>query len=383
MIGSLEPNQASCQPDGNCTADFWISSTCHCDILKAFEWNCSQFIQCSNNILYFMNCPKWTLFSEDSQRCDWPYNVNCDNQMSTTTMTPRSTTEQATTPKPTTAPPLTTRTTTKPTTTAASIRPLLSTVTQPPSSTTTTATTTKIPTTTTTTSTKTNTTTNMATKTTTTTTITTTTTKTTTSMATTTTTTTTTTTSRSSSPKTSTAITSTTPISTQTTSRTFPTTTTSSDVTPDFLQESPITMLSTEFIANRYNVSESGFRINVSNGYVSFEFVYNLKIEFQNCKTKVLFTHLKIIGNLLVTNFFIKDQIINLTYHEKLNEFPSTILILNPGGCALYEFPIKMDQIHMFIKAAKKPKLVSKTRSKIIIRISTFESLYLRIVSSS
>ena len=97
----------------------------------------------------------------------------------------------------------------------------------------------------------------------------------------------------------------------------------------------------------------------------------------------MLFTHLKIIGNLLVTNFFVKDQKINLTDHEKLNEFPSTILILNPAGCALYEFPIKMDQIHMFIKAAKKPKLVSKTRSKIIIRISTFESLYLGIVSSS
>ena len=96
----------------------------------------------------------------------------------------------------------------------------------------------------------------------------------------------------------------------------------------------------------------------------------------------MLFTHLKIIGNLLVT-FFVKDQKINLTDHEKLNEFPSTILILNPGGCALYEFPIKMDQIHMFIKAAKKPKLVSKTRSKIIIWISTFESLYLRIVSST
>ena len=63
-------------------------------------------------------------------------------------------------------------------------------------------------------------------------------------------------------------------------------------------------MLGTDFIANRFNVSESGFRINVSNGYVSFEFVYNFKIELQNCKTKMLFTHLKIIGNLLVTIFF-------------------------------------------------------------------------------
>ena len=56
---------------------------------------------------------------------------------------------------------------------------------------------------------------------------------------------------------------------------------------------------------------------------------------------------------------FVKDQNINLTEHERLNEFPSTILILNPGGCALFEFPIKMEQINMFIQSAKKPRLVS------------------------
>ena len=56
---------------------------------------------------------------------------------------------------------------------------------------------------------------------------------------------------------------------------------------------------------------------------------------------------------------FVKDQNINLTEHERLNEFPSTILILNPGGCALFEFPIKMEQINMFIQSAKKPGLVS------------------------
>ena len=63
------------------------------------------------------------------------------------------------------------------------------------------------------------------------------------------------------------------------------------------------------------------------------------------------------IGNL--PQIFVKDQNINLTEHEKLNEFPSTILILNPGGCAHFEFPIEMEQINMFIQSCSIIALLS------------------------
>ncbi len=43
-----------------------------------------------------------------------------------------------------------------------------------------------------------------------------------------------------------------------------------------------------------------------------------------------------------------------MTAGEILNGFPNLKLTLNPGGCAVYQFPVESDQGNIFIQPAKK-----------------------------
>ena len=49
-----------------------------------------------------------------------------------------------------------------------------------------------------------------------------------------------------------------------------------------------------------------------------------------------------------------QDEDSGRTDGEELNDFPELRLILNPGGCAMYQFPVKTDQQFAIIHPARK-----------------------------
>ena len=55
-----------------------------------------------------------------------------------------------------------------------------------------------------------------------------------------------------------------------------------------------------------------------------------------------------------LTNFYGQDEDAHRAEIEKLNNFPELRMILNPGGCAFYEFPVADDQLYMFVQPAAK-----------------------------
>ena len=55
-----------------------------------------------------------------------------------------------------------------------------------------------------------------------------------------------------------------------------------------------------------------------------------------------------------MTSFYEQDEDAHRAEIEKLNNFPELRMILNPGGCAFYEFPVADDQFYMFVQPAAK-----------------------------
>ena len=53
-------------------------------------------------------------------------------------------------------------------------------------------------------------------------------------------------------------------------------------------------------------------------------------------------------------NHNLKDEDAHRSSIEELNNFPASRMILNPGGCAFYEFEVTNDEFNMFIQPAHK-----------------------------
>ena len=49
-----------------------------------------------------------------------------------------------------------------------------------------------------------------------------------------------------------------------------------------------------------------------------------------------------------------KDEEVDRTESDALNGFPPMKMSLLPGGCGIYEFPVRPGQINCFIQPAKK-----------------------------
>jgi len=83
-----------------------------------------------------------------------------------------------------------------------------------------------------------------------------------------------------------------------------------------FYTEEPIVkMLTVSSVADRYPAAASGYRQNLENGY---------------------------------------DEDAQRTEGEILNEFPEFRMMLNPGGCGFYQFPLEHDQKFCYVQPAKK-----------------------------
>ena len=50
----------------------------------------------------------------------------------------------------------------------------------------------------------------------------------------------------------------------------------------------------------------------------------------------------------------LQDEDAQRTEIEILNDFPALRMILNPGGCAFYQFEVNGDETNMFVQPAKK-----------------------------
>ncbi|XP_043197431.1 peritrophin-1-like [Amphibalanus amphitrite] len=77
-------------------------------VFVASDQSCSQFYLCSNGRPILLTCPDGLYFNEDTDQCDYRFNVNC-TEPATTTTTERPTTEG---PVPTTEGPVPTNFTT-------------------------------------------------------------------------------------------------------------------------------------------------------------------------------------------------------------------------------------------------------------------------------
>ena len=102
----------------------------------------------------------------------------------------------------------------------------------------------------------------------------------------------------------------------------------------DFLQEIPVKLLDIRSVASRYPASNSSHRIKVENGHVC--------------------NHIEhIFLDIFVVKFF-QDEEAKRSPNDELNNFPELKLILEPGGCAYYEFPVNPEETNSFIQPARK-----------------------------
>ncbi len=64
----------------------------------------------------------------------------------------------------------------------------------------------------------------------------------------------------------------------------------------------------------------------------------------------------------------LQDESAHATKEEILNGFPEMLLILNPGGCSHYQFPIKSGQENFFLTPGRKEGDVNKKNFTFIVK---------------
>lgn len=64
-----------------CCLDFCATKT---NGLHKKMGDCSEFYQCFEGQTYLLQCPKGTLYNDESKICDWAENVDCGDDADTT-----------------------------------------------------------------------------------------------------------------------------------------------------------------------------------------------------------------------------------------------------------------------------------------------------------